>query len=85
MFQRLSVTGTLDGAHQFLLDNRSWRGTAGYEVLTPLRRPAARTLLVDRGWVPFTGSRRRLPDITLAAWRRAHIHGPRGQAAQCGL
>jgi surfeit locus 1 family protein len=66
LFQRLSVTGTLDGAHQFLLDNRSFRGTAGYEVLTPLTRTSGGTLLVDRGWVAFTGSRRALPDIALA-------------------
>ncbi len=40
LFQRVSVTGELDGAHQFLLDNRSYRGRPGYEVLTPLARAA---------------------------------------------
>lgn len=67
LYQRVAVTGALDGAHQFLLDNRSQHGRAGYEVLTPLARPGAATLLIDRGWVPFTGSRARLPDLTLAA------------------
>jgi surfeit locus 1 family protein len=85
LFQRLSVTGTLDGAHQFLLDNRSWRGTAGYEVLTPLRRAAARTLLVDRGWVPFTGSRRRLPDITLAGGAALTFTGRAANLPSAGL
>jgi surfeit locus 1 family protein len=65
-FQRVSLTGTLDGAHQFLLDNRSYRGSPGYEVLTPLRRADGRMLLVDRGWVAFTGSRSHLPDVRLA-------------------
>jgi surfeit locus 1 family protein len=65
-FQRVQVLGVLDGAHQFLLDNRSHRGVAGYEVLTPLLRPAAPALLIDRGWVAFTGSRARLPDVSLA-------------------
>ncbi|HET7756679.1 MAG TPA: SURF1 family protein [Steroidobacteraceae bacterium] len=65
LFQRVSLSGRLDGAHQFLLDNRSWRGRAGYEVLTPLARSDGRMLLVDRGWVPFTGSRRRLPAVAL--------------------
>ena len=85
LYQRLSVTGTLDGTHQFLLDNRSWRGSAGYEVLTPLRRPAARTLLVDRGWVPFTGSRRSLPDITLPGGAALTFTGRTANLPSAGL
>jgi surfeit locus 1 family protein len=64
--QRVSVRGWLDGAHQFLLDNRSWQGRPGYEVLTPLARARGTTLLVDRGWVAFTGTRARLPDVRLS-------------------
>ena len=41
------------------------RDAAGYEVLTPLHAPRRTTLLVDRGWVPFSGSRAQLPDVTL--------------------
>jgi surfeit locus 1 family protein len=67
LFQRVSVSGELDGAHQFLLDNRSWHGRAGYEVLTPLTRSGAPALLVDRGWVPFSGVRAQLPDVRLRA------------------
>src|SRR5262249_52632004 len=63
LYQRVSVTGRLDGQHQFLLDNRSYRGRPGYEVLTPLTRTDGTLLLVDRGWVPFSGSRARLPDV----------------------
>jgi surfeit locus 1 family protein len=66
LFQRIVVSGRLDGAHQFLLDNRTARGHAGYEVLTPLVREDAPRLLVDRGWVPFTGTRARLPDVGLS-------------------
>jgi surfeit locus 1 family protein len=61
LFQRVSVSGRLDSAHQFLLDNRTHDDRPGYEVLTPLVRAGATTLLVDRGWLPFTGSRTRLP------------------------
>src|SRR3974377_2400083 len=50
LYQRVSVEGELDGAHQFLLDNRTFEGRAGYEVLTPLRRVGAPALLVNRGW-----------------------------------
>jgi cytochrome oxidase assembly protein ShyY1 len=60
LYQRVRATGTLDAQHQFLLDNRSYRD-AGLRVLTPCCAPAPR-LLVDRGWVPFSGSRRTLPE-----------------------
>ena len=69
-FQRVTVAGQFDPEHQFLLDNRTHDGTPGYEVLTPLERPDRRIVLVDRGWVPFTGSRARLPDIGF------DTHGP---------
>lgn len=64
-FKRIRVEGNWDTGHQFLLDNRSHAGLPGYEVLTPLRLPGDRILLVDRGWVMFTGSRAHLPDTTL--------------------
>lgn len=66
-FQRVEVTGRFDPAHQFLLDNRIHAGRAGYEVLTPLMLAGGREALVDRGWVPFTGYRARLPDVRLRA------------------
>jgi surfeit locus 1 family protein len=65
LYQRVSVSGVLDGTHQFLLDNRAYQGRPGYEVLTPLRRAGATTFLVDRGWVPFSGSRAQLPPVSL--------------------
>jgi surfeit locus 1 family protein len=62
-FQRVAVTGTYDVRHQFLLDNRVQAGRAGYEVLTPLVLADGRTVLVDRGWLPSSGYRDRLPDV----------------------
>ena len=64
-FSRITVTGTWDAGHQFLIDNQSHGGLPGYAVLTPLHRADGRVLLVNRGWVPFTGSRARLPQIGL--------------------
>jgi surfeit locus 1 family protein len=64
-FQRITVAGSWDAARQFLLDNRSHGGLPGYEVLTPLQLADGRVLLVDRGWVAFTGSRARLPQIQI--------------------
>lgn len=75
LYQRVSVAGELDGAHQFLLDNRTHAGHAGYEVLTPLERVDAPLLLVDRGWVPFPGRRAQLPDVSLAAGGPVRLTG----------
>ena len=75
LYQRVGVEGELDATHQFLLDNRTFEGRAGYEVLTPLLRAGAPALLVDRGWVPFTGSRARLPDVTLTAGGPVRLTG----------
>ncbi len=66
-YTRVRVQGRYDGAHQFLLDNLSHQGRAGYEVLTPLELADGRTLLVNRGWVPLGASRRQLPDISIDA------------------
>jgi surfeit locus 1 family protein len=74
-FKRIAVSGQWDAAHQFLLDNRSHGGLPGYEVLTPLQLADNRVLLVDRGWVPFTGSRARLPDIAIADRRPVSLSG----------
>ena len=60
---------------QFLLDNRSHAGEPGYEVLTPLELADGRALLVDRGWVAFTGSRAHLPDMSFAAAPVATVVG----------
>jgi len=85
LFQRVSVSGELDGAHQFLLDNRSFHGRPGYEVLTPLTRDGAVTLLVDRGWVPFTGSRARLPEVSLGESAPLDLSGRVAELPSVGL
>jgi surfeit locus 1 family protein len=85
LFQRITVAGALDGAHQFLLDNRSFQGRPGYEVLTPLQRAGAPALLVDRGWVPFTGTRAKLPDVGLATATDVSLSGRIGNLPTPGL
>jgi cytochrome oxidase assembly protein ShyY1 len=66
-FERVRISGEFDAQHQFLLDNVSHDGAPGYDVLTALRLVDGSHLLVDRGWVPFTGYRDRLPAVTLDA------------------
>jgi surfeit locus 1 family protein len=84
-FQRVSLVGHLDPQHQFLLDNRSYRGRAGFEVLTPLQRPNGRVVLVDRGWVPFSGLRERLPGVALEARDAVTIVGRVDSLPSAGL
>lgn len=64
-YARVQARGKWDARRQFLLDNRTRDGRAGYEVLTPLQLADGSWLLVNRGWVPFSGYRDRLPDVAL--------------------
>lgn len=64
-YSHVRIEGRYDGAHQFLLENLSHDGYPGYEVLTPLRLADGRAVLVNRGWVPLTQSRREPPRIDL--------------------
>lgn len=63
-YTRVTVRGSWDAGRQFLLDNRTRDGRAGYEVLTPLRLADGRQLLVNRGWLPSDGRRDRLPEVS---------------------
>ena len=69
-YAQVELAGRYDGAHQFLLDNISRDGRAGYEVLTPLRladqREDPRVVMINRGWLPLVGGdRQQLPDVAL--------------------
>jgi surfeit locus 1 family protein len=62
-YAQVTLQGTYDSQHQFLLDNISHDARAGYEVLTPLRLTDGHTLMVNRGWLPLVGNRLQLPDV----------------------
>jgi len=72
-FQRVSLEGVYDNGRSFLLDNKTFHGRVGYEVITPfiLANPPASSradndieiVLVNRGWLPMGPSRQQLPDI----------------------
>jgi surfeit locus 1 family protein len=64
-YTRVSVHGSFDGTRQFLLDNMSHRGAPGYHVLTVMQLADGSRLLVNRGWLPFSGYREQLPDVAL--------------------
>jgi surfeit locus 1 family protein len=67
-YRPAQVRGRFDTGHQFLLDNRTHQGVAGYHVFTPLRIDGSEQgILVNRGWVPRGPSRSVLPDVPTPA------------------
>lgn len=64
-YTRVTLQGEYDGAHQFLWDNRTHKGQAGFEVLVPVHLADGQWVLVNRGWVAPGPSRAQLPDVSL--------------------
>ena len=67
-YRRVEVSGKVLGARQYLLDNRTRSGVAGYHVHVPvLVTGLDRLVLVNRGWVEAGARREHRPDVSLAA------------------
>ncbi len=65
------VRGRFDGEGQFLWDNRTHRGQPGFHVITPfVIAPGEIRILVDRGWIPLSGSREYLPNPEIPAGQK---------------
>jgi cytochrome oxidase assembly protein ShyY1 len=84
-FGRVSLSGEYDAMHQFLLDNRSHDGQPGWEVLTPFTLDDGRVILVNRGWIPFSGYRDKLPYPMLPAGEHREITGRIDELPSGGL
>jgi surfeit locus 1 family protein len=69
-YRRVTASGRYDSSRQFLLDNMTRDGVPGFHVLTPLVQYDSRVVLVDRGFVPLTGSRSDLPDLRVGEGQR---------------
>jgi surfeit locus 1 family protein len=72
VYRGASLFGAYDSQHQYLLDNRTHKGIAGYHVLTPFILKGSdgntydnRVVLVNRGWITYQGSRKNIPDINI--------------------
>ncbi|MFZ0257611.1 MAG: SURF1 family protein [Gammaproteobacteria bacterium] len=74
-FRSVSSEGRYDAGHQYLLDNRTYHGRAGYHVLTPLRISEETGVLVNRGWVTGGARREQLPEVA----------APRGETIVQGM
>ncbi len=65
LYRHVSATGSYDPTREVILYGRSSREhVPGNHLLTPLRLPDGRALLVDRGWVPFADD---TPPVNAAA------------------
>lgn len=50
-FQRISISGVWMHHAEIQLTGRTFEGTAGYHVITPMKLDDGRVLLLNRGWV----------------------------------
>ena len=73
-FRKAIVVGRFDGNRQFLLDNRTHNGRAGYHVLSVMNL-AEGAVLVNRGWVPVGDSREVLPATGVIATNEIQLLG----------
>ena len=65
-YRYVEFAGDVVGERQYLLDNRTRNGVAGYHVYLPvLVTGPDRVLLVNRGWVEAGPSRERRPHVSL--------------------
>ena len=63
-YRRVTMSGRFEGARQYLLDNRTRNGVAGFQVLTAfIPGGAAGGVLVNRGWIPLGERRDRSPAL----------------------
>ncbi len=79
---RVTLSGQWLNQHTVFVDNRTWRGRAGFHVLTPIKIQGDRQIaLVLRGWVASDPAERtRLPvlpttddPVSLMAWVEADL------------
>jgi surfeit locus 1 family protein len=62
-YRQVSFAGYVDAEHVFLLDNRTFKGQAGYEVVVPIVMDNGTVVLVNRGWLAPGATRAQLPVI----------------------
>lgn len=68
-FGRVRLTGRFDDQQQFLLDNQTSNGRVGYWVISRFIAEDGRSWLINRGWLPASGGRETLPDISVSTDR----------------
>ena len=63
-WRKVKLTGQFYPNMDILLDNQVWQSRVGYLVFTPFKLLEEDVwVLVNRGWTPLPGDRRRVPEI----------------------
>lgn len=63
-YRQVEVKGRFIEDHAIYLDNKIYRGVAGYEILAPLKiANSSLHVLVNRGWIASSNDRTQLPGI----------------------
>lgn len=62
-YLKVNVAGAYDNEHSFLLDNRTYQGRVGYELISPFTAQSGMAILVNRGWIAQGATRAELPQI----------------------
>lgn len=64
-YHQVEARGEYVPEHTIYLDNKIYKGIAGYQIVTPLRiGNSAMHVLVNRGWIPANHDRSKLPEVT---------------------
>lgn len=75
-YHQVEARGEYVPGHTIYLDNKIYKGIAGYQIVTPLRIGNSEMhVLVNRGWIAATRDRSKLPQVTT----------PRGQLLISGV
>ena len=67
IYRSALMTGHYDSQRQYLLDNRTYKGRAGFHVLSVflLENMRNKAILINRGWIAYKGTRDNIPDISI--------------------
>lgn len=85
IYRNIELYGRYLGEYQFLLDNMTNNGQAGYHVLTPFAvSDKDWILIVDRGWIPKDFAKDELPAVGVGDGERL-ISGKLSPLPQPGL
>lgn len=86
-YMAVALQGRYDNQHYFLLDNRTYEGRPGFEVISPLQLEEGGTVLVNRGWIAQGEYRSELPQAEIvngAVDLLANVYVPAGRQVMLG-
>ena len=65
-YDKVNISGTIDQKRYFLLDNKTWQGNVGYELIAIFNEAESQqNYLLSLGWIAGGNDRQKLPDVTL--------------------